>query len=94
MLESYFHRQNQAGLLLLKDKLILDDRSRQQIVNCIVDFMIEALGKGDASNITDQHENSTAKIAVALFVGLKSVKCFLRANCLALVGFSAIGSNI
>lgn len=72
MLESYFRRQHKASLLLLKDEMSLDDRSRQQIVNCLVDFMIEALGKGQASNITDQHKISTANIAVALFVGLKS----------------------
>lgn len=72
MLESFFRRQNKAGLLTIKDQLILDDRQRQQIVNCIVDFMIEAFGKGDVSNITDHHKQSTATVAVALFVGLKS----------------------
>lgn len=72
MLESFFRRQNKAGLLLLKDQLILDDRSRQQIVNCLVDFMIEAFGKGDVTNITDQQKESTATAAVALFVGFKS----------------------
>lgn len=72
MLESYFHRQNKAGLLLLKEKLLLDDRSRHQIVNCIVDFMIEAFGKGDISNVKDQHKRSTALATVSLFIGLKS----------------------
>lgn len=92
MLESFFRRQNKAELLSLKDQLILDDRSRHQIVNCIVDFMIEAFGRGDVSNITDHHKQLTATGAVALFAGLKSndpkkplvmtfeVDCFINSN--------------
>lgn len=72
MLESFFHRQNKADLILLKDQVILEDRSRCQIVNCIVDFMIEAFGKGDISNIKDEHKLSTAVTAIALFNGFKS----------------------
>lgn len=72
MLDSFFRRQNKAGLLMIKDQPILDDRSRHQIVNCIVDFMIEAFGKGDVSNITDHHKQATATVVVDLFAGLKS----------------------
>lgn len=73
MIENYFRRQSKAGLLLLKDKPFLDDRSRQQIVNCVVDFMIEACGKGEILNITDEHKKSTAQVVAALFIGLKSI---------------------
>lgn len=72
MLESFLRRQNKAELLLLKESVALDDRSRHQIVNCLVDFMIEAFAKGDVSNITEQHKHSTATTAVSLFIGLKS----------------------
>lgn len=72
MLESYFYRQNQADLLLSRDTVVLEDRLRMKIVNCLVDFMVEAFGIGDPSKITKQQKHNTASAAVSLFIGLKS----------------------
>lgn len=72
MLTSYFRRQNKAGLLLNKMVKVLDDKVRMQIVNCIVDFMVEAFGKGDPSKVTKQQKMQTARATIMLFEGLKS----------------------
>lgn len=72
MLEEFFRRQNKAKLLLLKSEKVYEDRDRQQIVNCVVDFMIEAFGKGNPNQITLAQKTMTARTAVILFVGLKS----------------------
>lgn len=51
---------------------MLDDKLRIQIVNCIVDFMIEAFGKGDPLKVERQHKLMTARTTIVLFIGLKS----------------------
>lgn len=38
----------------------------------MVDFMIEAFGKGDPSKVEKPHKLMTARAAVVLFIGLKS----------------------
>lgn len=70
MVESFFRRQNQADLL--NKKGVLDDKSRIQVINCLVDFMIEAFGKGNPSNVTKRSKQLTARAAISVFPGLKS----------------------
>lgn len=53
------------------DSLLTDD-VRRAIINCIVDFMVDAFGKGDASKISKRQKQLTAHAAINLFVGLKS----------------------
>lgn len=72
MLESFFRRQNKAELLSNRNVKILDDKVRLDIVNCLVDFAVEAFGKGNPYNIDKEHKKSTARAAVCLFEGLKS----------------------
>lgn len=72
MLESFFRRQNRAELLLNRNAKPLDNKVRQNIVICLADFMVEAFGKGNPSNITKGHKSMTARAAVCLFEGLKS----------------------
>lgn len=72
MLISYFRQQNKAGLLLHKNVKVLGDKVRMQIINCIVDFMVEAFGKGNPSQVTNQQKSQTARVAIILFEGLKS----------------------
>lgn len=71
MLESYFRQQNKADLLLSRGTKVLEDRLRMKIVNCIVDFMVEAFGKG-VPVVNRQQKQNTATAAAALFIGLKS----------------------
>lgn len=72
MLASFFRRQNKADLLKHSTVAPLEDKFRIQIVNCMVDFMIEAFGKGDPSKVERQHKLITARTAVDMFIGLKS----------------------
>lgn len=72
MLEEFFRRQNKTKLFLLRSEKVFEDRDRVQIVNCLVDFMIEAFGKGNPHQITQAQKTMTARTAVILFVGLKS----------------------
>lgn len=72
MLETFFRRQQNAELLLKGKTKTLDDELRKKIVNCLVDFMVEAFGKGDVTKVTKQHKLLTARTAICLFEGLKS----------------------
>lgn len=72
MLENFFRRQNKADLLSKGNVKVLTDKLRQQIVNCIVDFMIEAFGSKETLTFTKQQKTLTARAAICLFEGLKS----------------------
>lgn len=72
MLEEYFRRQNMNKLLLRKNDDILAENDRKNIINSIVDFMVEAFGKGDPTKIEKRHKKCTAQAAVKLFIGLKA----------------------
>lgn len=72
MLEDFFRAQNKAKYLQHKTDKLLDNRIRMAVTNCIVDFMVDAFGKGDPMKISKQQRQLTAQAAVKLFVGLKS----------------------
>lgn len=72
MLESFFRQQNKADLLNYRDVPVLIDRIRTKVVNCLVDFMIDAFGNGDLKKITNHHKKLTARATISLFIGLKS----------------------
>lgn len=72
MMENYFRRQNKANLLSQGKAKVLEDKVRQEIVHCIVEFMIEAFGCAETLIFSKQQKTLTARAAVCLFEGLKS----------------------
>lgn len=72
MLESFFRQHNKADLLTYRDTPVLSDKIRTKVVNCLVDFMIDAFGNGDLKKITNHHKKLTARATISLFIGLKS----------------------
>lgn len=72
LIEEFFRRQNLTRLLKYKNHELLDDAVRKDVVNCIMDFMVEACGNGDPRKIGKNHKQMTAQATIGLFVGLRS----------------------
>lgn len=68
MLENYFIQSNRGALLLHKTSNCVTDQIRRTIVNCCVDFMVEAFG---LENITTTRKKMTASSTIILFPFLR-----------------------